>query len=118
MQADVEIVGRIPAMAAAPDRAHEVQKAILAVERILADDRVRTGQDWRAAANVLGNLVYAATEVFGKDGMARKLAHAIDLLLKTAPRVGISQAESEKAGLAWILVEAGRLRRHPPDDAP
>jgi hypothetical protein len=103
-------------VAAVPDRAREVQGAILAVEKIFADDRVRKAQDWRAAANVVGNLVYAATEAFGKEGMARKLAPAVELLLKTAPKVGIGQPEIEQTRLAWILVEAARLRHHPPDD--
>ena len=66
-----------------PQRAHEVERAIHALEAVLVE-RLRTAEDWRASARILGNIVYAATDVFGQDVMVLKLAHRVRRLLDAA----------------------------------
>jgi hypothetical protein len=76
------------------------------------------GAHSRNAATTLGNVVYAATDIFGKDDRLRKLVRSTDLLL-SVPKAGISPAPAEvnQTDRSLILEDAAMLRDRRAGDA-
>ena len=99
-----------------PQRVREVETAIQGVEALFAEGRVRSARDWHSMASLIGNIVYAATDAFGKNGMLLRMRRPVTRLLEAAQRAKVSRTVVEQTGLAWIPEEAAQLRRKPPGD--